>query len=80
MLVLSRKKNQSIIIGQDIEISILGIEGDNVKIGINAPKKVSVLRKELIDEVAEANKEAVNIADNMDIIGDIKGFTLKEKK
>lgn len=80
MLVLSRKKNQSIIIGQDIEISILGVEGDSVKIGINAPKKVSVLRKELLDEVAETNKEAMNMANNAGIVDDIKSFTLKEKE
>jgi carbon storage regulator len=58
MLVLSRKKNQAIRIGEDIEISILSIEGDTVKIGIEAPKKVSILRKELIEEVADANRES----------------------
>ncbi len=80
MLVLSRKKNQSIIIGQDIEISILGVEGDSVKIGINAPKKVSVLRKELRDEVAETNREAMNIESTASIVNDIKGFTFQEKE
>jgi len=70
MLVLSRKKNQAIRIGEDIEISILSIEGDTVKIGIEAPKKVSILRKELIDEVADTNRESAGATI------DLKGFKL----
>ena len=72
MLVLSRKKNQSIVIGNDIEISILSIEGDIVKLGIEAPKKVAILRKELIDDVTAANKEAIGA------IGDIKDFKMQK--
>lgn len=59
MLALSRKANESIIIGKDVEITILEIKGEQVKIGISAPKNISVYRKELYLQIQEANKEAV---------------------
>jgi len=48
MLVLTRKKHQSIIIGNDIEISVLEVTGDKVRLGIQAPRDVSVFRKEVL--------------------------------
>lgn len=60
MLALARKVNESIVINDDIEITILEIKGDQVKVGINAPKSVPVYRKELYVQIQEANKEAVN--------------------
>ena len=59
MLALSRKANEAIIIGNDIEVTILEIKGEQVKIGINAPKSIPVYRKELYLQIQEANKEAV---------------------
>ena len=56
MLVLQRKKNQSIMIGSDIELSVLEVGSDWVKIAISAPKDISILRKELA-EAAQANRE-----------------------
>jgi carbon storage regulator len=61
MLILARKENQSIMIGEDIEITIVNIKGDHVKIGINAPTDVKVYRKEIFEEIAKANIEATNI-------------------
>lgn len=58
MLVLSRRKNQSIMIGDDIEITIVAVEGDQVKVGINAPKQVEIHRKEVHLAIQEANQEA----------------------
>lgn len=58
MLALSRKKNESIIVNNDVEITILDIKGDQVKIGINAPKSVPVYRKEVYVQIQEANKAA----------------------
>lgn len=60
MLALSRKLNESIMIGNDIEITILEIKGDQVKIGINAPKSVPIYRKEIYLQIQESNKEAVD--------------------
>ena len=58
MLALSRKVNESIIIGNDIEVTILEVKGDQVKIGINAPKSIPVYRAEVYAQIKEANKEA----------------------
>ena len=59
MLALTRKLNESIMIGNDVEITILDIKGDQVKLGINAPKSVPVYRKEIYMQILESNKEAV---------------------
>jgi carbon storage regulator len=58
MLVLSRKKGESLLVGDGIEISILEVAGDVVKIGIKAPKEVPILRKELFTAVEEMNRTA----------------------
>lgn len=58
MLVLKRKVGETIKIGQDIELQVLGIEGESVKIGITAPKDVQILRKELYDSIREENVKA----------------------
>ncbi|WP_186669082.1 carbon storage regulator CsrA [Sporosarcina sp. BP05] len=68
MLVLSRKKGESIWLGDQIEISISEIKGDQVRIAINAPKNVTILRGELIREVSESNTEAVKIDSFMDYL------------
>jgi len=59
MLVLSRKIGQSFLIGHNIEVKIIEVQGDQVRIGINAPRNVTILRKELMDEVKRVNREAV---------------------
>ena len=60
MLAFSRRKNEAIVIDNNIEITILEVKGDQVKIGINAPKEVPVYRKEVYMQIQESNKEAVN--------------------
>ena len=62
MLALSRKMNESIIIGNDIQVTILEVKGDQVKIGINAPKSIPVYREEVYAQIKEANKEAASDA------------------
>ncbi|WP_096550435.1 carbon storage regulator CsrA [Ureibacillus thermosphaericus] len=65
MLVLSRKTNESIIIGDHIEIKVLAIEGEQVKLGIVAPKSVKVHRSEVFEAIQEQNKAALNIDTNI---------------
>lgn len=61
MLVLSRKKGESLVIGDNIEVKVLGIEGEQVKIGIVAPRSVDVHRSEVYESIQEQNKEALNV-------------------
>lgn len=59
MLVLTRKLNETIKIGDNIEITVVGISGDNVRIGIEAPREVKILRSEVYEEIQRQNREAV---------------------
>ena len=61
MLVISRKEGLSLIIGDDIEITIAKINDGSVKIAIDAPKKKSILRKELVQAVKDENKKATKV-------------------
>ena len=62
MLVLTRKKDQALIIGDNIEITVLDIQGDQIRIGVDAPKSVKIYRKELYLEIQEENKHAAKPA------------------
>lgn len=70
MLVITRKKGESILIGDNIEITISRIDDGSVKIAIEAPREITILRKELYTEVESENIEAVKI--NMDILKNFK--------
>ena len=61
MLVLSRQKDQTIMIGDNIEITVVDIRGDKVRIGINAPAQIPVHRKEVYDAIKQENKQAAHI-------------------
>lgn len=60
MLVLSRRVGDSVVIGEDIVITVLEIRGDVVRIGVDAPREVAVRRKELLVELADSNREAAS--------------------
>ncbi|MBD5530108.1 MAG: carbon storage regulator CsrA [Lachnospiraceae bacterium] len=70
MLALSRKKNEAIIVNNNIEITILEVKGDQVKIGVTAPREVPVYRKEVYTQIQEANQEAAN-AEGMAALKDL---------
>lgn len=72
MLVLSRKKDESIMIDNNIEIKILSIDGDQVKLGIVAPKKVKVHRSEIFEAIQAENKGALRIEPSI-----LQGITKK---
>ena len=59
MLALSRRKNEALVINNNIEITILDIKGDQVKIGISAPKQIPIYRKEVYLQIQESNKAAM---------------------
>jgi carbon storage regulator len=58
MLILSRKLNEKIMIGDDISISIIEIRGDQVKLGVDAPRSVKVYRREVFDAILDENRAA----------------------
>ncbi|WP_455720672.1 carbon storage regulator CsrA [Agathobacter sp.] len=61
MLALTRKKGESLIINNNIEITILEIRGDQIKIGVNAPKEVPIYRKEVYDQIQQENKKSAGV-------------------
>ena len=72
MLVLSRKKGESIIIGDEIEVSIVDIQAEQVKLAINAPSHISVHRKEIYLQIQEENKaSAATASDAIDILNNM---------
>lgn len=71
MLALSRKKGEALMINNDIEITVLDIKGEQVKIGIAAPRQVPVYRKEVYLQIQEANKEATNNAAAMEQLANL---------
>ena len=72
MLALSRKKNEAIVINNNVEITILEIKGEQVKLGITAPREVPVYRKEVYVQIQDSNKEAVNV-DGMEALKNLLG-------
>ena len=75
MLALARKINQSIMIGNEIEITLLEIKGDQVKLGITAPKSVPIYRKEIYVQIQEENKNAGQAVD----VAQLKGIFEKKE-
>lgn len=65
MLVLGRKKGESIIIDNDIEIIVTAIEGDTIKLGFKAPKHITIHRKEIYLEIQEENKQSTSNVINL---------------
>lgn len=69
MLALSRKKNEALVINNNIEITILDIKGDQVKIGVSAPKEIPVYRKEVYVQIQKENEDAMN-SDSLNALAD----------
>ncbi len=85
MLVLTRKKGESIIIGDEIEIVIVEISPGQVRLGIKAPRKMTVLRKEIYEEVGLENKKAASLEHNKEDLqeylkNELQGILQRGKK
>ncbi|MBM7551430.1 carbon storage regulator CsrA [Thalassobacillus pellis] len=69
MLVLNRKVNESLKIGDDIEVKVIAVDGDQVKIGISAPKNVDIYRQEIYQKIIAENEDAMKTPDEwMDLL------------
>ena len=73
MLALTRKKGESLVLNNNIEITVLEIRGDQVKIGISAPKEVPIYRKEVYLQIQEANKEAADSVADINALKNLLG-------
>lgn len=72
MLALTRKRNEALMINNNIEITILDIKGDQVKVGITAPKEVPIYRKEVFLQIQDSNREAMKV-DGLDDLKKLLG-------
>ncbi|MCX4339287.1 MAG: carbon storage regulator CsrA [Lachnospiraceae bacterium] len=72
MLALSRKKNEALVINNNVEVTVLEIKGEQVKLGISAPREVPVYRKEVYVQIQDANKEAGDV-DGMEALKNLLG-------
>lgn len=75
MLVLSRQRDETIMIGDEVEITVVDIRGDKVRLGINAPRTIQVHRKEVYDAIQQENAEAANVQ-----IDDLNGLDQHMKR
>ena len=72
MLILNRKVGESIILGDYIEVRVLEIQDGKIKVGIEAPKDVTILRKEVYEEVIEENRKSLEVEDEKNILNILK--------
>nr|WP_289037045.1 carbon storage regulator CsrA [uncultured Allobacillus sp.] len=72
MLVLTRKTGESIQIGDDITIKVVAVEGDQIKLGIDAPKNVDIHRSEIYEQIIEANQHASLNEETKEFIKNLK--------
>jgi len=74
MLILSRRLGESVTIGDDIVVTVVGISGSQIRLGISAPKAIRVLREEIYEAIQKENQSAATAADPMRLEGALKRF------
>ena len=67
MLVLSRQRDETIMIGDEIEVTVVDVRGDKVRLGINAPTRIAVHRKEVYEAIKRENEQAARLGDERDL-------------
>lgn len=72
MLILTRKKNEVLRIGDDILVTVVDIQGDQVRLGISAPRDIQILRQELYQAVKDSNTQAAETLKNIGVLSDFK--------
>ena len=80
MLVLTRKINETIMIGDNIEITVVSISGDTVRLGIEAPREVKILRREVYEEIQRQNRKAVAGTELALVLQRLKEFQVIHQK
>jgi carbon storage regulator len=80
VLVLSRRVNQSIKIGDDIEIMIIEVRGDQVRVGVNAPRDVAVHRKEVYVQIQQENLKAADASGMSDVLSTLDSFLTQDEE
>ncbi|AIF53656.1 carbon storage regulator CsrA [Pelosinus sp. UFO1] len=80
MLILTRKKHETLRIGDDILVTIVDVQGDQVRLGITAPREVSILRQELYEAVKESNTQSAQTVQNVDVLSLLKKMPDKGEK
>ncbi len=80
MLILTRKKNETLRIGDDILITIVDIQGDQIRLGITAPREVSILRQELYEAVKSSNTQAALTVQNAEMLSLLKKMQKEDEK
>lgn len=80
MLVLRRKVGETVQIGDDIEVTVLAVEGDRIKLGLQAPLDVEIVRKELLDEVTAENKRASVIQPSLEVLKQLQKLSKENKR
>ncbi|MBC8590323.1 carbon storage regulator CsrA [Wansuia hejianensis] len=79
MLILNRKIGESIVLEGDIEIKVLEIQDGKVKIGIEAPKEVTILRKEIYDDVIEENRKSLEMENTLNVLDILQKMNKNER-
>ncbi len=80
MLILTRKKNETLRIGDDILVTIVDVQGDQVRLGITAPRDVSILRQELYEAVRNSNTQAAQTVQNINVLALLNKVPNKDEK
>ena len=78
MLALTRKKGESIIIGDDITVTVLSVSGDSVKIGISAPRHIPVNRREIYEQIKEQNQKAATTTPTTTVLSSLAKLIKKQ--